>query len=189
MGRDQLGDSARGALRHAHACTICNLVMKPNRLRTLHVIVVASALAAMSACDRVFDWSLRLSAGSDLTKMMAPFKAADRVVIKRGTTSSDSRATIRDSTDRNTIIAIASFFERYPKGWHAVSGVFPDYEILLYKGIESIGSAGITNSSVKQHNDQDTISIGDYFRDAPASDVAAFARACDLDWPPEAQVK
>ena len=104
----------------------------------------------------------------------------DRIVVIAHYAGSDPVATIRD---RVKIRDLVMFFEAHPDSWVTFSGVIPGYDFNLYQGDRLLGHLGLTASSNVRPG-EDTLSCGDYFRRAPATEVAALAKRLDLPWPP-----
>ena len=116
-----------------------------------------------------------------LEKAFVKLEHADRLVIDGPNYGGVKHSlTVKDP---ETIRDVLLFFERYPRGWNLVSGGGGDYDLFLYEDRRILGRFGITNSSTVTPG-VDTLNFGDYFRRAPASEVAAFARRLGLSWPP-----
>ena len=102
--------------------------------------------------------------------------------------SRDQRRQRRASTGRivtnlAAILDVVTFFEHYSSGWVYVSGSPGDYRLYMYKGDGLLQILALSQGSPSPSDD--TLSLGGYYRRAPAAEVAALARRLDLPWPPK----
>ena len=132
---------------------------------------------ACPACDRpVPDWALP---GHNLERQLKSIEQSDRLVINGGI----GLTYLKTITDRSTIDSVVALFERFPDGWMTFSAAPTDYFLLLYKDNRQLALLGLAAGSLRPG--EDTLAFGDYFRRAPATDVAELVHRFDLPWPPE----
>ena len=130
-----------------------------------------------SGCDRIWEWSL--GPGHKLDKELGALEQSTRLVVNGGNAGLTELGTV---TNRATIQDVVMFFERYPGGWVTFSAAPRDYYLYFYKDDQLLGLLGLAAGSRRPGDD--TLSVGDYFRRAPASEVAALVQRLGLPWPP-----
>lgn len=139
-------------------------------------LLVGAALCACIAtsCNRLWDWSL--GPGKRLEEILPQLDKANRLVIKR------HDQLIRE-TDNDVAVKSVISFQAIRHGWVSVSGAGGEYDILLVENDRWVGRVGLTATSTRTGN-LDTLTAWQYFRRAPAVEVAAFAKRLDVPSPP-----
>jgi hypothetical protein len=127
-----------------------------------------------SGCNRVVEWTF----GHTLSQELRPLEQSDRLVITSGSAELPQEKVI---TSETAIRDVVTFFERYSSGWLYLSGSPGDYRLYLYKGDTLLQVLALSRGSPTPSDD--TLSLGGYYRRAPAAEVAALARRLDLPWP------
>ncbi len=138
-----------------------------------------SLVFVCSACQRFSDRVL-YGSGKSLATNLRALEEANRILV---ITHSGKTRLVATITDRTTIRNLVGFFEERPGGWVIFSGFIAGYDFALYQDDRLLGHLGLTASSSVRPG-EDTLSCGDYFRRAPASEVEALARTLGLPWPP-----
>jgi hypothetical protein len=154
-------------------------IRHPREIRCAAWLGLISLAVACSACQGISDRVL-YGSGKNLDTELRALQQANRIaVIGRGS-GSKPLATI---TDRATLRTVVTFFGQHPDGWFIFSGAGGDYDLYLYDDDRLLGRVGLTAGS-KVGSEEDTLSFGDYFRRAPASEVATLMARLGLPWPP-----
>jgi hypothetical protein len=128
----------------------------------------------VTGCGGVMEWSL---SHRRLDSELKALEQADRLDINGGPANLTKLGTV---TDLETIHAVVAFYERYPDGWVTFSGAPADYSLLFYKGNQSLGVLGLAAGA--PYPGADTLSVGNYFRHAPSTEVSALAHRLNLPW-------
>jgi hypothetical protein len=129
----------------------------------------------MWSCDRIYDWS---NGKTDIAPFVRELKMADRMTVqnKRG-------EVIKDTSQPDDLSAVISFIQKYPTDWNtAPGGTGGDYELTFHRGTELlVGGVGLTSST--RFPGQDTVHVGQAFRQMPKEDVEQLATKLGLTWP------
>jgi len=120
-----------------------------------------------SGCNRVVEWTF----GHTLSQELRSQEQTDRLVITSESAELQQEKTI---TSQAAIRDVVTFFERYSSGWVYMSGSPGDYRLYLYKGDTLLQVLALSRGSDTPPDD--TLSLGGYYRRAPAAEVAALAR-------------
>jgi hypothetical protein len=130
----------------------------------------------MCSCERLSDW---VNGKTDIAPLVTELKTADRKVVQ------DMRGDIvKETSQPDDLAAVISFIQKYPTEWNAApGGTGGDYEMTFRRGKEPlVGGVGLTSST--RFPGQDTVHVGQGFRQVPKEDVGQLTTKLGLKWPP-----